>query len=112
MSRRDGMPQELLDAEIAKRGWRIHKESGAYRMALRALAEIAQENLSPPSNHLAGYMDAADKVGMTDISTLQTATSGSDVVRRMALGTTLRGPLLDALVFLAQQPHGSKVQGN
>jgi len=45
--------QELLDAEIAKRGWRIDKESGAYRMALRALAEIAQENLSPPSNHLA-----------------------------------------------------------
>ncbi|WP_287134202.1 hypothetical protein [Corynebacterium sp.] len=45
--------QELLDAEIANRGWRIHKESGAYHMALRALAEIAQENLSPPSNHLA-----------------------------------------------------------
>src|SRR5699024_4298959 len=87
--------QELLDAEIAKRGWRIHKESGAYRMALRALAEIAQENLSPPSNHLAGYMDAADKVGMTDTSKLQMATSGSDVVRRMALRTTLRGPLLD-----------------
>lgn len=104
--------QELFDAEIAKRGWRIHKESGAYRMALRALAEIAQENLSPPSNHLAGYMDAEDKVGMIDISTLQMETSGSDVVRRMALGTTLRGPLLDALVFLAQQPHGSKVQGN
>ena len=81
-------------------------------MALRALAEIAQENLSPPSNHLAGYMDAADKVGMTDISTLQMATSGSDVVRRMALGTTLRGPLLDALVFLAQQHYGSKAQGN
>ena len=104
--------QELLDAEIAKRGCRIHKESGAYRMALRALAEIAQENLSPPSNHLAGYMDAADKVGMTDTSKLQMATSGSDVVRRMALGTTLRGPLLDALVFLAQQHHGSKAQGN
>lgn len=81
-------------------------------MALRALAEIAQENLSPPSNHLAGYMDAADKVGMTDISTLQMATLGSDVVRRMALGTTLRGPLLDALVFLARQHHGSKAQGN
>ena len=51
-------------------------------------------------------MDAADKVGMTDISTLQMSTSGSDMVRRMALGTTLRGPL-DALVFLAQQHHGS-----
>lgn len=70
-------------------------------MALRALAEIAQENLSPPSNHLAGYMDVADKVGMTDTSKLQMSTSGSDVVRRMALGTTLRGLLLDALVFLA-----------
>ena len=52
-------------------------------------------------------MDAADKVGMTDISTLQMSTSGSDMVRRMALGTTLRGPLLAALVFLAQQHHGS-----
>ena len=57
-------------------------------------------------------MDAADKVGMTDISTLQMSTSGSDMVRRMALGTTLRGPLLDALVFLAQQHYGSKAQGN
>lgn len=104
--------QELLDAEIAKRGWRIHKESGAYCMALRALAEIAQENLTPPSNHLAGYMDAADKVGMTDLSTLQMSSSGSDMVRRVALGTTLRGPLLDALVFLDQQHHGSKAQGN
>lgn len=103
--------QELLDAEIEKRGWRVYKQSGAYRMASQALVEISKENLSAPANHLAGYVEAADKVGETDISTLSGAISGPDVVRRMALGTTLRGPLFDALILLAQQHHAGKTFG-
>ena len=49
----EAMRRRSFSMQKSPNGWRIHKESGAYRMALRAMAEIAQENLSPPSNHLA-----------------------------------------------------------
>lgn len=100
--------KELLDSEIAKMGWHVHRDSRAYSMALRALHELHVENLSPPVHHLADYVAAADKVGEADISTLADATSAPDLVRRMAMGTTLRGPLTDALIWLAQQHHAGK----
>lgn len=103
--------KELLDSEIAKMGWHVHRDSRAYSMALRALQELHVENLSPQVNHLADYVVAADKVGEADISTLADATSAPDLVRRMAMGTTLRGPLTDALIWLAQQHHAGKTYG-
>lgn len=103
--------KELLDSEIAKMGWHVHRDSRAYSMALRALRGLHVENLSPPVNHLADYVAAADKVGEADISTLAGATSAPDMVRRMAMGTTLRGPLTDALIWLAQQHHAGKTYG-
>ena len=100
--------EDLLDSEIEKQGWHIYKQSPAYRMALRALVELQSENLSAPINHLGNYIQAADKIGETDIATLAAATSAQDVVRRMAVGTTLRAPLSDALILLAQQHHSGK----
>ena len=104
--------QHLLDSEIEKRGWHVHKQSPAYRMALRALYELDNENLSAPVNHLADYMAAADKIGETDISTLSAASSDQDVVRSMAMGMALRAPLSDALILLAQQHHAGKTFGS
>lgn len=103
--------KELLDSEIVKMGWHVRRDSRAYRMALRALQELHVENLSPPVKHLADYVAAADKVGEADISTLADASSAPDMVRRMAMGTTLRGPLTDALIWLAQQHHAGKTYG-
>ena len=103
--------KELLDSEIAKMGWHVRRDSRAYSMALRALQELHVENLSPPVKHLADYVAAADKVGEADISTLADASSAPDMVRRMATGTTLRGPLTDALIWLAQQHHAGKTYG-
>ena len=103
--------KELLDSEIAKMGWHVRRDSRAYSMALRALQELHVENLSPPVKHLADYVAAADKVGEADISTLADASSAPDMVRRMATGTTLRGPLTDAFIWLAQQHHAGKTYG-
>lgn len=100
--------QELLDAEIKKQGWMVHKESEAYRKALNALQELSNQNLSSPMNSLSEYAAGANRIAETDIATLDGAASATDLIRMMALGTTLRSTLTDALIFLAQQHHSAK----
>lgn len=102
----DAECQGTLDRIIAERGWHCAKASPAYGAAAAALAELEAEGFGN-EELLAGYADAADLVGRSDLGAVASEDSTAGLVRAIVVGTALRRPLLDALVMLAQQHHAS-----
>ena len=106
----DAESEGALDRMIAERGWRCEKASPAYGAAAAALAELEAEGFGG-EGLLDGYAEAADLVGRSDLAAVAAEDSTAGLVRAIVVGGTLRRPLLDALVMLAQQHHAQSGRG-
>lgn len=106
----DAESEGALDRMIAERGWRCEKASPAYGAAAAALAELEAEGFGG-EGLLDGYAEAADLVGRSDLAAVAAEDSTAGLVRAIVVGGTLRRPLLDALVMLAQQHHAQGDRG-
>ena len=99
----DTAASAILDRAITARGWRCATSSPAYRAAVKAVAMLTAENLTPILDRLDAYVEAAEDVGRTDLDAIGDADSLEERIRGVVLGSVLRRPLLEALVLLAQQ---------
>lgn len=106
----DSASEGALDRVIAERGWRCEKASPAYGAAAAALAELEAEGFGG-EGLLAGYAEAADLVGHSDLAAVASEESTAGLVRAIIVGGALRRPLLEALVMLAQQHHAQAGRG-
>lgn len=99
----------LVHRVVRTRAWTCQVGSPAYQAAVRAVADLGDEDLGAVIEHLDDYARAADDVARIDVQAIAAATSLDETIRGVVLGTIYRRSLLDALVLLAQQHHASEL---
>lgn len=99
----DPAAEALLAQVIEARGWHHHRDSPAHQAAVRALSELNSENLTAVLDRVDEYSRLADEIARIDLDIVASADTLEDTVRLVVLGSTLRGPVLDAFILIAQQ---------
>ncbi len=99
----DPESQALLEKLIEARGWPHDPSSPAHQAAAQALSELRAEGLDSVLDRVDEYSALADEIARLDLDAIARADDPEDTVRLVVLGSTLRRPLLDALILIAQQ---------
>lgn len=107
----DDESRALLERLIDARDWPHDPSSPAHQAAAQALSELRAEGLDSVLDRVEDYSRLADEIARLDLEAIARADDPEDTVRLVVLGSTLRRPLLDALILIAQQKASMRTFG-
>ena len=99
--------ERIVDALLARRGWRIHSDSPARRVLIDVCATLQRLGHDDIVGTLDDYAAAVEQIVAIDIGLLQDQPNIAAVTEKAIVGTILGDTLLSALRQLAQE-HASR----
>jgi DNA-binding transcriptional MerR regulator len=100
-----------VDAIVAERGWRVHRDAPARDAAadaIAALRTLGQEDLLA---NLPVWIEAAERVAQAEVATVVARKDPTSMVEGVVTGTVLGEAIFNALRRLAQEATSARLLG-